>query len=132
MNEEQQTTEVTNTTQQQGNTEVQRQTVNRDATVSSRTLIARAVWFIVGFILIVIALRIVLLLLGANQGNGFVDVIYALGGFFAAPFFGIFSYEPAYGVSVFEISSVVAILVYALIGWGIAKLVTIGSTQRDI
>lgn len=95
------------------------------------TLAVRIVSFIVGFIVTLLALRILLLLLAANQGNAFVDFVYGLSGVFAVPFYGIFDYEPVYGESVFEISSVVAILVYALIGWGIAKLLTINS-QRQV
>ncbi len=127
---EQQTTQVESTTAQQGNTTIEKQTVRNEATVSTRTMVERIVWFIIGFIAVVIAIRIVLMLLGANQGNAFVDFIYSLGGFFAAPFFGIFGYSPAYGSSVFEISSLVAILVYVLIGWGITKALNISSPKE--
>lgn len=127
---EQQTTQVESTTAQQGNTTIEKQTVRNEATVSTRTMVERIVWFIIGFIAVVIAIRIVLMLLGANQGNAFVDFIYSLGGFFAAPFFGIFGYSPAYGGSVFEISSLVAILVYVLIGWGITKALNISSPKE--
>ncbi len=130
MDQEQQTTEVRNTNERYGDTSVQRQTVRRDTTASPQVVLARFVWFIVGVISTIIALRVILLLLAANQGSAFVDFVYGLGGFFAAPFFGIFSYTPAYGSSVFEISSVVAIVIYVLIGWGITKLITLGSTRQ--
>ncbi|RZJ87310.1 MAG: YggT family protein, partial [Chryseobacterium sp.] len=81
---------------------------------------------------VLLVLRIVLLLLAANQGNGFVDFVYAVSGFFAMPFYGIFNYTPAYGSSVLELSSIVAIFIYALVGWGLVKLLTIGSRTRDI
>lgn len=89
----------------------------------------RIVYYITGVIIALLLLRIILLLLAANQGNAFVDLVYAVSGFFAAPFYGIFNYTPSYGSSVFEISSVVAIIVYWLIGWGIAKLFTLGSRR---
>lgn len=130
MDQEQQTTEIRNTQEQRGDTTVQRQTVQRETTTSPQILLARIIWFIFGAISIIIALRVALLLLAANQGSGFVDFIYGLGAFFAAPFFGIFSYTPVYGSSVFEISSVIAILIYLLLGWGLAKLVTLGSSRR--
>lgn len=130
MDQEQQTTEVRNTNQTHGDTTVQRQTVQRETTISSQIILARIIWFIVEVISVVIALRVVLLLLAANQGSAFVDFVYGLGAFFAAPFFGIFSYTPVYGSSVFEISSVIAILIYLLIGWGLAKLVTLGTHRR--
>jgi hypothetical protein len=125
------TREVKTTDEQVGDTNVKRQTVDKSATVSTSVMVQRAVWFIVGFIVTLLALRILLLLLAANQGNAFVDFIYTLSGVFAAPFYGIFNYQPEYGSFVFEISSVVAILIYTLVGWGIAKLLTLGSTDRD-
>lgn len=127
----QETREVQTTDEQVGDTNIKRQTVAETATVSTGVMVQRAVYFIVGFIITLLALRIILLLLAANQGNAFVDFVYALSGVFAAPFYGIFNYEPAYGSFVFEISSVVAIAVYALLGWGIARLFTIGSSHPE-
>jgi hypothetical protein len=80
------------------------------------------VWFIIGLIIAVIALRFVLLALGANQGNGFVNFIYGLGGIFVAPFLGIFGGEPTYGRSYFETASLIAMAVYLLLGWIINRV----------
>lgn len=108
-------------------------TVNRSAVVDDRpsggVLAARVVWYITGVIVALLALRLILQLLGANEGNGFVDLVYGLSGFFAAPFFGMFSYQPSYGVSYFEVSTFVAMLIYALIGYGLARLFTLGSRR---
>lgn len=102
------------------------------ARVPAEVIAARVIYFITGCIVVLLALRMVLLLLAANRDNGFVTFIYDISGVFAAPFYGIFSYTPSYGSSVFEISSVVAIIVYALVGWGLAKLVTLGSARRNV
>ncbi|HET9098393.1 MAG TPA: hypothetical protein VFN51_02135 [Candidatus Saccharimonadales bacterium] len=88
-------------------------------------VLARIIWFIAGVIIALLAFRFVFVLLGANSGNGFVDFIYNVSHPFAAPFFGIFSYNVRYGVSRFEFSSLVAMAVYALIAYGLARLVTI-------
>jgi hypothetical protein len=42
-----------------------------------------------------------------------------------APFFGLFGYNMQYGVSKFEIYTLVAMAVYAVVAWGLAKLVTL-------
>lgn len=110
---------------------VRRETVSRASTPPATTILQRFVYFVTGIIITLLAIRMLLLLLAANQGNVFVDFIYALSGVFAAPFYGIFNYQPAYGSFVFEISSVVAILVYALVGWGIARLLTIGTDHPE-
>lgn len=85
----------------------------------------RVVWYVAGLIIAFLALRILLQILAANQGNAFVDFVYSVSGFFAAPFFGIFNYTPSYGRVMFEISSLVAIIVYALAAWAIAKALTL-------
>ncbi len=123
------TREVQTTDAQVGDTNVQRQTVREASSAPSNVVAQRIVWYIVGFIVALLALRLVLQLLGANQGNAFVDLVYGISGIFAAPFFGMFSYTPSYGVSYFEVSTLVAILIYSLIGWGIAKLFTLNSTH---
>lgn len=132
MEEEKQTTEVRQTNEQSGGTNVQRETVSRATSTSGVVIIQRVVWFLAGVIIALLALRILLLLLAANQGTPFVDFVYVVSGMFAAPFYGIFSYEPSYGKSVFEVSSLVAIIVYALVAWGIAKLVTLTRPHEEI
>lgn len=99
-------------------------TTETHARVSSGTLAKRIVYYIGGFIIAIIALRFLFLLLGANQGSGFVDFIYGLSSILVAPFVGIFG-EPTFGVSYVETSSIVAIVVYALITIGIGKLFTL-------
>ena len=131
MDEEKKTTEVKNTTKQVGDTHVTRQTVASTASVPGVVIIQRIIYCLVGFIEVALLVRMVLLLLAANQDNAFVSFVYTLSGLFAVPFFGIFNYTPTYGSSVFELSSLVAIIVYALVGWGLAKLVTLGSGSAD-
>lgn len=134
MNEDrnQETTEVRETNDVQGDTNVRRQTVTSARRTDGRLVAQRIIWYIAGVIIALLVLRIVLLLLAANQGSPFVDFVYNVSGFFAWPFFGIFSYKPTYGQSVFEISSVVAIIVYALVAMGLAKLFTLTSDRADV
>lgn len=94
----------------------------RRAAIESR--VNQIVWFIAGLIMAIIAIRFVLFLLGANRGSGFFQLIYSLSQPFVLPFLGLFK-EPAYGGSVFESAAVVAVIVYALVAYAIARLVTI-------
>lgn len=127
------TTTVKQESEAQGDAIVRRETVRREQGAASGVVVAqRVVWFFIGFIVTFLLLRVVLLLLAANQGAPFVDFVYAVGGFFAAPFFGIFSYTPAYGQSVLEISSLVAVVIYVLLGWGIAKLLTLTRPHEEV
>lgn len=134
MNEErdEQTTEVRDTNERQGNTNIRRQSVTTATKVDTGVVARRIVYYVVGVIIALLTLRIILLLLAANEGSAFVDFVYAVSGLFAMPFYGMFNYTPTYGQSVFEISSLVAIVVYALIGVGIAKLFSLTKSEDAV
>lgn len=129
MNNREETTTVRETTNDTA--PVERREVVAEPAAGPGTVARRVIYYIAGFIIALLALRIVLLLLAANEGAPFVDFVYGLSGIFAAPFFGIFNYQPAYGQNVFEISSIIAIIVYALIAAGLAKLFTLTSNRTD-
>ncbi len=131
MQEEQQKTDIRETNTLTDGENVRRQTVTTQEKTSGVVVAQRIIWYVVGVISVIVALRFVLLLLGANQSAGFVDLVYGVSGFFVAPFIGIFG-EPSYGTSVFEISSLLAIAVYLLIGWGLAKLITVGRPREEV
>lgn len=129
MQEEERTTEVRTETDRTANGSVERQTVATNKKQDSAVLAQRVIWYIAGIIIAFLLLRVVLLLLGANQGNFFVDFVYAVSGFFALPFRGIFG-DPTYGEMFFDTASVVAAVVYALLAWGIAKAFTLGGARE--
>ena len=97
----------------------------RAETEHGQNVAERIVWFVAGILLVLLGFRFVLSLLGANTTNGFANFIYSTSHPFVSPFFSLFSYKTNYGVSKFEIYTLVAMLVYAVIAWGIAKLVTL-------
>jgi YggT family protein len=90
--------------------------------VASLVRAKQIVWFIIGLIIALIALRFVLLALGANPANGFARFVYGLSRLFDAPFLGIFGAEPAIEGSYFEFASLIAIAVYLLLGWIINRV----------
>lgn len=134
MNEDrdQKTTEVRETNERQGNTNVRRQTVATASKIDGAFIAQRVIYYVAGVIITLLVLRMVLQLLAANQGSPFVDIIYTVSGLFAWPFFGIFNYQPTYGQSVFEVSSLVAIVVYGLVAVGLAKLSTLTKTDDAV
>jgi len=100
------------------------------ATPTASTVIARVIWWVAGVILALLAVRFILALLGANPGNGFANFIYTTSHPFVAPFFSLFSFNQRLGVGRFEIYTLVAMLVYALVAWGLARLATLGQAER--
>jgi hypothetical protein len=98
------------------------------APVAARpSIISQVIWLIAGIILLLLGFRFVLALLGANTTNGFAQFIYNTSHPFAAPFFGLFHYNNLrYGVSRFEVYTLVAMAVYAAVAWILAYLANIG------
>jgi hypothetical protein len=85
------------------------------------------VWYILGFIEILLAFRFVLKLLGANPEAGFTSFIYGVTYIFAAPFLNVFNVTNVLG-SIFEWTTLLAMLVYWIIAMGIVKLLLMGKT----
>jgi uncharacterized protein YggT (Ycf19 family) len=81
----------------------------------------QGIYILFGLIEVVLALRFVLRLLGANAQAGFAQLIYGVTGPLVAPFQGLFGSVQS-DASVLESSSLVALLVYALVAWLIVKL----------
>jgi hypothetical protein len=84
--------------------------------------ITRVVYFVLGVLEVIMGLRFIFRLLGANQDSSFALFLYNLSYVFVSPFNGIFNDQTIGHSSVFEVSTLVAMLVYALIAWGLVSL----------
>lgn len=80
--------------------------------------IKRVGGLLITVISVILSFRFVLLLLGANPNNGFANFIYQVSQPLAAPFVTLFGSNPTLGQSVFELPTLIAIAVYALLGYG--------------
>jgi hypothetical protein len=85
------------------------------------------VWYILSFLEVLLAFRFVLKLMGANPEAGFTSFIYAITWPFTAPFFAVFSKTTVQG-SIFEWTTLLAMLVYWLIAIGIVRLLVMSKT----
>jgi len=118
----------TTVTTQEDNTN----TVKKGAT-NSQT-IEYLIYFLFGILEVLLAFRLIFKLMGASNSSAFVGLIYSLTGIFILPFEGIFRRGFTQGLettSVLEPSTLVAIIVYAVLAWGIVKLVRIFSGERQ-
>ena len=80
------------------------------------------IWLAFGLVEALIAMRIVLKLIGANSASLFAAFIYDVSYIFLFPFEGLVG-TPAAGGVVLELSSIIAMIVYALLAWGIERMV---------
>jgi uncharacterized protein YggT (Ycf19 family) len=83
--------------------------------------VSGAIYLIFGIVEALIIIRFVLKLLGANAEAGFASFIYRISEPLVAPFLGLFG-SPQVNGMVLELESIVAIVVYGLVAWGLAKL----------
>ena len=95
--------------------------------------VTQLVYWIFGLIQGLIAIRFVLKALGANPSAGFAQFIYSISDGLVSPFVNLFA-NPTYQGTTFELSSLIAFIVYALLAWLIGRLVWIvsGETRSAI
>ena len=86
----------------------------------------KLIWFIVGIMAVLLAIRFVLLLGGADPNAGFANLMYNLTGWMVAPFSGLFgaplTFEGGAVAGRFAPEVLVAIVVYLLIGLLVTKV----------
>lgn len=82
------------------------------------------IYLVFGVVNAMLLIRIVLKMLAANPLSGFASFVYSITDVFLAPFRNLLPAVTS-GRAVLEMSAVIAIIVYALIGWGLARIVAI-------
>ncbi len=82
---------------------------------------SQVIWYILGFIEVLLIFRFVLKVLGANPLVGFTNLIYTITTPLAGPFTGILGTSIT-GSSMFEWSTIVAAIVYLCVAWGLVYL----------
>ena len=95
--------------------------------------VTQLVYWVFGLIEGLIAIRFVLKALDANPAAGFAQFIYGITSGLVWPFVNLFP-NPTYQGATFELSSIIAFIVYALLAWLIGQLVwiIIGETRSAI
>ena len=89
---------------------------------SDFVLRASQVWLLFAVLEILISLRIGLKMVGADPDNTIVALIYGITSLFLIPFVGLIG-SPTVGGTVLEISSLFAMLIYALVAWATVRAV---------
>ena len=84
--------------------------------------VTQLIWLLFGILEVLIGLRIGLKIIGANPESLFVTLIYGVTFLFLFPFTNLIN-SPTAGSMVFEISSIFAMVIYALIAWGLERTV---------
>lgn len=80
------------------------------------------IWVLFG--IIVLGLRVFLLAFSANATTPFVEFIYNTSASFLEPFRGIFPPKAVGETGYLDVASIFAMIMYALIAWGFAALIS--------
>lgn len=80
------------------------------------------IWLLLGILEGLLALRFVLKLIAANPASPIAAFIYSITNLFLLPFAGLTA-TPSAGGMVLELSTMIAMVVYALIAWAIERIV---------
>lgn len=87
------------------------------------------IWYIVGIIDLLLLLRLIFFLLGA-RAVGFADLLYGITSPLVAPFRGIFP-NPQVEGSHFDTAALAAIVVYAIFGWIVSRLIDLATRPAN-
>lgn len=83
------------------------------------------VWYIASVVEALLAFRFILKLIGANPGAGFTDFIYTVSYPLMRPFLFVVKSPNVFG-SVIEWTTILAMVVYWILAWGIVRLFVMG------
>jgi hypothetical protein len=81
----------------------------------------QAIYLVFGLIEGLLLIRFFLRALAANPDAGFAQAVYAVTGVLVAPFMGLFGTPQIATGAALELSTLIALIVYAGIGWLIAR-----------
>ncbi|MDD5371363.1 MAG: YggT family protein [Anaerolineaceae bacterium] len=82
------------------------------------------IWLLLGILEALIALRVIFKLIAVNAANPVAALLYSVTNLFVAPFASL-AKAPAAAGMVLEVSSIIAMIVYFLIAWGIERIVNV-------
>jgi hypothetical protein len=88
--------------------------------------IARVVnitYFLFGMLELLLAVRVILHLVGANAENGFANFIYGLSAPFVALFASLLKNPALTTTAVLEVTTIIAMIVYAMLAWLVGRLI---------
>jgi hypothetical protein len=98
--------------------------------------VVQIMYFLTGALEVLLGLRLIFRLINSSTANGLVNFVYNLSAPFVGAFNGIFNDQSLGRGSVLEFSTIIAMLIYALLCWGMVQLLyvlfTPGYRSREV
>lgn len=86
--------------------------------------VMQLIWLALSILEALLGLRVIFKLIAVNPANSLASFLYRLTDLVLRPFAGLTA-TPSAGDMVLEISTLIAMIIYALLGWGLVKLVEV-------
>jgi YggT family protein len=96
------------------------------AAANQNSAIARVVnivYFLFGAVELLLVVRVILHLIGANPGNGFANFIDVLSSPFIVLFSTLLQNPTLGGATVLEVTTIIAMFVWAIVGWLVGRFI---------
>ncbi len=93
---------------------------NQNASIAR---IVNVVYFLFGALELLLAVRVILHLIGANENNGFASFINGLSAPFVALFANLVQNPVLSTTAVLEINTIIAMIVYAAVAWLVGHVI---------
>jgi YggT family protein len=87
--------------------------------------VARVVNTIIGIIEVLLVVRLLFELFGANAASPFIAWIYGMSGALMGPFANAFPAFQLGGASMLDVTAILAMIVYAVIGWLLVEILSL-------
>ena len=84
--------------------------------------VSQVIWLLFGALEALLGIRVILMLIGANPANWFTAFVYQLTQLFLWPFQNLIA-NPSFQNMTLEVTSIIAMIVYALLGWIIVRMI---------
>lgn len=93
--------------------------------------VTQAIWYLFSLLETLLIVRFILRLFGANPDAAFTSFVYGISQVFVAPFQYVFG-SPSVGVAVVDMSTLLALIMYWILAWGITTLIAMNREVDDI
>jgi hypothetical protein len=93
------------------------------ARVAARFKLTNLVWLLVGVLELLLLLRLGLKMIAANPDAPFAAMVYGVTDLFLWPFFGVIGNPATSAGMVFEVTTLLAMVVYLALAWIVVKVI---------
>ncbi|MFH1547001.1 MAG: hypothetical protein ABIC57_00780 [bacterium] len=86
-------------------------------------LLVKLIYFLLIVVETTLLFRIILMVIGAEEGNGFISSVVSLSDIFIYPWRGILNMDWTIGTVFVDVDAIFSLIMYMVFGFGISELI---------